>query len=126
MLAYSMRYYIGIHAITSERQTTAVAVAAEASDKIPEKYAKREPWEIRRLLPASAQVTHPDPATAARAALQRLYERMFIARFIPNPETCIPPVTIYVPKQLAEVEIPGRVRQLSNHWAIKLASKVMR
>jgi hypothetical protein len=119
-----MRYYIGIHAITAEKVTTVVAVAAEASDTIPERYHKREPWEIRRLLPASAQVTHADPAIATRAALQRLYERMFIAQFIPNPETCTPPVTIYVPKQLAGVEIPGRVQQRSNHWSIKLASKV--
>jgi hypothetical protein len=120
-----MRYYIGIHTITFENKTTAVAVAAEASDSIPEKYVKREAWEIRRLLPATAQATHPDPSVATRAALQRLYERMFISKFISNPASCVPPVTIYVPKQLANVEIPGRVRQQTNHWAIKLASKVL-
>jgi hypothetical protein len=120
-----MRYYIGIHTSTSGNQTTAVAIAAEASDTIPTKYVKREPWEIRRLLPATAQATHPDPSVATRAALQRLYERMFISKFISNPSSCVPPVTIYVPKQLAKVEIPGRVRQLSNHWAVKLASKVL-
>lgn len=121
-----MRYYIGIHTITSGKQTTVTAIAAEAADDIPEKYVKRETWEIRRLLPASAQVEHPDPAIATRAALQRLYERMFIAELIANPNTCAPPVTIYAPPQLATAEIQGRVRYLSNHWSIKLASKVLR
>jgi hypothetical protein len=121
-----MRYYIGIHTATSGNRTIAVAVAAEASDNIPEKYVKRESWEIRRLLPATAQAMHSDPAIATRAALQRLYERMFISKFIPNPAACVPPVTIYIPKQLSKVEIPGRVQQLSNHWTVKLASKVLK
>lgn len=70
MLPLCMRYYIGIHTITSGKQTTVTAIAAEAADDIPEKYVKRETWEIRRLLPASAQVQHPDPSIATRAVLQ--------------------------------------------------------
>jgi len=121
-----MRYYIGIYLETFKQETTAVAVAAEALDELPERYVEREPWEIRRLLPAQAQVKHTDPHVAVRAALQRLYERMFIKKFIPNPETCVPPVTIYVPPQIETTKIPGRVKQASEHWIIEIASKVKR
>ena len=122
-----MRYYIGIHTITDKTGTIAVAVATEASDVIPEKYSGREPWEIRRLLPALAQTEHKDLNTAVRAAVQRLYEKMFMYKFIPNPKTCVPPTTIYVPKELAAtLELDGRVLTTpGKHWTCRLAQKVM-
>jgi hypothetical protein len=121
-----MRYYIGIHVESFRRKTVAVAIAAEAHDEIPDRYVDREPWEIRRLLPAQAQVTHIDPHIAARAALQRLYERLFIRNFIPNPKTCVPPATIYVTPKLETEKIPGRVKQVLEHWTIDVAAKVKR
>jgi hypothetical protein len=122
-----MRYYIGIHVVTVGKKTTAVAVATEASDVLPDKYGQRETWEIRRLLPAIAQTSHSDLNIAVRAAIQRLYERMFIRRFISNPETCIPPTTIYVPKEIAAtVDLDGRVLTTpGKHWTCRLAERVL-
>lgn len=123
---FRMRYFIGIHTESTGTKTTAVAVATEASLVIPEKYSDREPWEIRKLLPGTAQAQHADPSTAINAAIQRLYEKMFVSNFIPNPKNCVPPVTIYLPSELIPIaKLPGRVVTTpEKHWTNALAKKV--